>query len=139
MGHPEQHRDSYTNASLGRGMLARTAPNRDARLFASDMLELLEAARAVGASPSEIRRWVTQARLIGIRDKSNSLRLPKWQFDLEVWPWIEQVADALETRSGWVLLTFFETPLGALSGRTPRQALEQGEPSQVLQAAAWSE
>lgn len=52
-----------------------------------------------------------------------------------MWEAIPRLAEALATNPGWALLSFLETPSGSLGGRTPRQAIEQGDSAQVLEAA----
>ncbi|MDH4392551.1 MAG: hypothetical protein QE285_14150 [Aquabacterium sp.] len=45
------------------------------------------------------------------------------------------LARALGTTDGWALLSFLETPHGALEGATPRAAIEQGRAERVLEIA----
>lgn len=129
-------RPSYFSASEVRALLRWSASYRVERLRAADMVSLREAALLVGEQIPRVRRWVEAGRCIGIPAQGRSMRLPRWQFDERVLLWIGPIAAELCTTSGWTLLAFLETPQGALSGRTPRQALEQGEIESVLALAA---
>ena len=46
-----------------------------------------------------------------------------------------EIAEALGTTEGWALLSFLESPHGALEGHTPRQAIEQGRAEQAIAIA----
>lgn len=107
------------------------------RLQAKDMLMPDEAASLAGVDRNTIVGWIGNGRCIGIRHGRSAFKLPQWQFLPHPWPAVAAVAKALETTDGWVLLCFFESPLAALQGRTPRAALEQGSPlTSVIAAAA---
>lgn len=47
---------------------------------------------------------------------------PMWQFLSEVYPTVKRVLDALEG-DAWKALNFYDTPMGALNGKTPLHAL----------------
>jgi hypothetical protein len=53
-------------------------------------------------------------------------KLPRWQFEPFVFPYLQPMSKALGTTDGWPLLAFLESPHPALDGQTPRVALEQG-------------
>jgi len=127
----------YISRTETRKLMAQSVMAVNQRIMAGDMLKVADAANAVGATARDIRQWVTEGRCVGVSTASKAMRLPRWQFDLDVWPWIQAIADALGTTDGWSLLSFLESPRGALNGRTPRQALEQGDPTQVIQLACW--
>lgn len=92
-----------------------------------------EAAQLVRASCAMINAWTT-GRAIGLPSEAG-YRMPRWQFDPMLWDVTAKRSDALDTTNGWVLLGFLETPQGALGGRAPRQALEQGEADRVVAIA----
>lgn len=60
---------------------------------------------------------------------------PRWQFEPALQAALGPIADALGTKEGWALLAFLESPHGALLGRAPRQAIEQGQVDLVIRLA----
>lgn len=108
---------------------------RAERLAAADMLSISEAAEVANTDVAELRRWIADGRAIALEGPRRIVRLPRWQFLPALWDAIPRLADALDTKQGWALLAFLETPNGGLGGRTPRQALEAGESRSVLDAA----
>ena len=64
-----------------------------------------------------------------------NVRLPRWQFEPMVWKTVSRLSTALGTTEGWALLSFLESPHGALGGTAPRLALEQGEADLVIAIA----
>jgi len=129
--------NSYISKEETRKLLAQSATALNQRIMAADMLTVADAANAVGATARDIRQWVAEGHCIGVSTASKGMRLPHWQFDLDIWPWIHAMAAALGTTDGWSLLGFLESPRGALDSRTPRQALEQGEHTRVIELARW--
>lgn len=107
---------------------------RQLRLAAADMIFPEEAAKLLNTNCVMINGWITSGRAIGLRAET-CLRMPRWQFDPMLWDAIAKLSEALGTTNGWELLAFLETPQGALGGRTPRQALEQGEADRVVALA----
>lgn len=99
------------------------------------MLSVAQAARHARTTVSTIRSWIVNGRAIALERPRNSYRLPRWQFEPAFWDAIPHLAEALDTKQGWALLGFLETPCGALGGRTPRQAIEHGDLQRVLQAS----
>ncbi len=65
--------------------------------------------------------------------------VPRWQFQADIWRTLLKLSSALDTTNGWKLLSFLESHTGALNGRTPRAAIEQGEADRVLVIAAYGE
>jgi hypothetical protein len=49
-----------------------------------------------------------------------------------MWEALLHLSAALGTKEGWALLAFLESAHGGLRGRTPRQAIEQGEVARVI-------
>lgn len=127
---------AYASIAQTRELLSRSLAARNARLAAPDIVSTDEAARLVGTSRATIKAWIDNGRCIGLKQTKRGYRLPAWQFEPGLWEWIPQLAKALGTVDGWSLLNFLETPQGALGGRTPRAALEQGQGEQVLSIAA---
>lgn len=90
------------------------------------MITTDEAARLVGTSPVTIHAWIKEGRCIGVSDHQCGFKLPSWQFEPDIWPLLQPLAECLGTHDGWQLLSFLETPSMALNGTTPRMAMEQG-------------
>ena len=88
-----------------------------------------------GTTRVTINAWIAKGRAIGLTQTRRGFRLPAWQFEPQFWDLIPQLARGLGLSEGWALLSFLETPLGALNGRTPRQAIEQGQARRVLELA----
>lgn len=99
------------------------------------MLSTDMAADLVGTTRVTINAWIAKGRAIGLTQTRRGFRLPSWQFEPACWEALPWISKALGTRDGWALLTFLETPLGALDGQTPRQALEQGHAARVVELA----
>jgi hypothetical protein len=127
-------RSTYVSAAKTKALLAGGAQGRAERAEAADMLSVAQAARRACTTVSTIRSWIVNGRAIALERPRNSYRLPGWQFESAMWEAIPQLAAALDTNQGWALLGFLESPCGALNGRTPRQAIEQGDLRRVLQA-----
>lgn len=128
-------RSPYLSSTATKALLAASLPVRTARLQAVDMVSTLEAADLVGTTRTAVAVWITNGRAIGLKQGSRGYRLPKWQFEPAMWAFLAELAQALGTADGWAMLSFLESPLGGLNGRTPRQAIEQGEALRVLQLA----
>lgn len=100
------------------------------------MITTDDAAGLVGTSIVTINAWIEAGRCIGVSNFRRGFKLPCWQFEPEVWPVLQPLAECLGTRDGWQLLSFLETPSMALNGTTPRIALEQGMPCRRILALA---
>ena len=127
---------TYISAARTKALLAADAPFRKARLAAADMLTVAQAARHARTEVAAIGLWMESGRVIALEGRRNSFRLPRWQFEPNMWDAIPHLVTALSTTHGWTLMSFLESPCGALGGRTPRQAIEQGDLQAVLQAGA---
>ncbi|WP_235580952.1 helix-turn-helix transcriptional regulator [Pseudorhodoferax sp. Leaf265] len=101
-----------------------------------DMITMDEAAKRAGMSRVTINAWIKAGRCIGVSNLRRGFKLPSWQFEPEIWPLLQPLAECLGTHDGWRLLSFLETPLMALNGTTPRIALEQGMPGSRILALA---
>lgn len=126
----------YVSAAETRALLSHSLVGRQQRLSAADMLSTDEAAQIVGTTRVTINAWIAKGRAIGLTQTKRGFRLPKWQFEPLIWDALPGIAAALGTREGWALLSFLESPHGALDGRSPRQAIEQGQSERVIALAA---
>jgi len=127
--------DDYAPASETRALLAGSLTVRQQRLAAADMLSTDEAAQLVGTTRVTINAWIAKGRAIGLRQVKRGYRMPRWQFEPMLWEALPQIVAALGVSEGWALLSFLESPQGALGGLTPRQAIEQGRAAQVTAIA----
>jgi len=128
----------YVSAVKTKSLLASGTAGRIERLQAGDMVTTREAARIAGTTDVTINDWIAKGRAIGLglTRSRRGYRMPKWQFELGIWTVLPELAQVMGTTEGWALLSFLESPLGGLNGRTPRQAIEQGEALRVLQLAS---
>jgi len=118
-----------------KALFASSLAARMERLSAEDMVSTDEAAALVGTTRVTINAWIAKGRAIGLTQTRRGFRLPRWQFEPRCWAALPALSQALGTVEGWALLAFLETPLGGLGGKTPRQALEQGQLERVLALA----
>jgi excisionase family DNA binding protein len=116
--------------------LASSLSSRQQRLDAPDMMSTDEAAELVGASRVTVNAWITKGRAIGLTQTKRGFRMPSWQFEPLVWAALPKLSATLATTEGWALLSFLESPHGALNGLTPRLAIEQGQAARVIELAA---
>lgn len=121
--------------SVPRDVLQAGLTVRAARMAAADMLSTNDAAALTGTSEAAIASLIADGRCIGLSQLSGGFRMPKWQFEPSFMPVVPKLSKALGTTEGWALLTFLESPHGALDGATPRAAIERGEVERVLSIA----
>lgn len=126
---------SYVPASEVRSLLANSLAARQQRLGAADMISTDEAAQLVQTTRVTINAWIAKGRAIGLTQTKRGYRMPRWQFEPSVWAALPRLSAALGTAEGWALLSFLESPHGALNGITPRQAIEQGQMDKVIRIA----
>lgn len=126
---------NYVSGAQTKALMTGSLAARMARLDADDMLNTDKAADLVNTTRVTINAWIAKGRAIGLTQARRGFKLPSWQFEPVFWDAVPQLAKALGTNEGWALLTFLETPLGALDGKTPRQAIEQGRLARVLELA----
>lgn len=131
-----QRPSPYVSAAQTRALLAGSLAARTERLQAGDMVTTERAAELASTTRVTINAWIAKGRAIGLIQTRRGFRLPKWQFEPAFWDVVPQLAKALGTSEGWTLLSFLETPLVGLRGRTPRQAIEQGDTARVLELAS---
>lgn len=125
----------YLLTAQTQALLVDSLAARIARLAAGDMVSIDEAAALAGASRVTVNAWIDRGRCIGLVQTKRGFQVPAWQFGPAFWPAVPVLAQALGATDGWALLSFLETPLGALEGRTPRSAIEQGQLQRVLDVA----
>ena len=126
---------SYVPAAEVRSLLANSLAARQQRLGAADMISTDEAAQLVQTTRVTINAWIAKGRAIGLTQTKRGFRMPRWQFEPAMWAAIPKLSAALGTTEGWALLSFLESPHGALEGLTPRQAIEQGRAEQAIAIA----
>jgi hypothetical protein len=128
--------DDFALPSETRALLAGSLFARQKRLDAGDMVSTEEAAEMTGTSRVTVNAWIAKGRAIGLTQAKRGYRMPRWQFEGPIWDVLPQLAKALGTAEGWALLAYLETPLGALDGATPREAIERGAAARVIDLAA---
>ena len=126
----------HAPASEARALLRLSKPHMRARLQAADMATVKEAFGLVGLTPDAIKKRVAGGNLLGLKGAGLGLRLPRWQFSEPMSSAMPKVMSGLGTRDPWSVLSFLESAHGALGGRTPRAAIEQGEAERVMALAA---
>lgn len=125
----------YVPVSKVRVLLANSLASREQRLGAADMISSDEAAQLVQTTRVAIHAWIAKGRAIGLMQTKRRFRMPRWQFEPSMWTALPRVSAALGTAEGWALLSFLESPHGALNGITPRQAIERGQTDVVITIA----
>lgn len=131
--------DPYTSAAESAAFLSAGDKFRRDRMEAADMICTDEAASLLGVSRVRVNAWVKSQRCIGISIPDGGYRLPRWQFEHQMWPMLQLVASALGAADGWQVLAFLEAPARGLGGHTPRSAIEQGVPVQRILTIAAAE
>lgn len=125
----------YVPAADVRSLLAGSLAARQQRLAAADMITTDEAAQLVNTTRVTINAWIAKGRAVGLTQTKRGFRMPRWQFEPQMWDALQPLSTALGTTEGWALLSFLETPSGALEGLSPRQAIEQGQAARVMALA----
>ena len=128
--------DPYATAAQSVAVLRSGLEFRKNRIAAADMLTTEEAAELTGVSRVTINAWIKQNRCIGIANLRRGFKLPKWQFEPQIFELIQPLFEALGTTDSWSVLAFLENSQEALDRRTPLVALAQGESAErILQLA----
>ena len=133
------HAEPYASEAQTNALLRSGAAYRRERIQAADMITTEEAADLAGTSRVTVNAWIKAGRCIGVSHLRRGFKLPRWQFEPFVFPYLQPLSQALGTTEGWQLLAFLESPLLALDGQTPRVALEQGMDAQRLLGLATAE
>lgn len=131
----DKRADDYVPAAEVRALLAGSLAARQQRLAAADMISTDEAAQLVDTTRVTINAWIAKGRAVGLTQAKRGFRMPRWQFEPTMWDALPKLSTALGTTEGWALLSFLESPHGALDGRSPRQAIEQGQADRVIEIA----
>ena len=126
----------YAPASVTRALLRLSRPHKQARLQAADMATVKEACGLAGLTADSIRQQVANGNILGLKGAGLGLRLPRWQFCEPMSSAMPKVISGLGTLDPWSVLSFLESPHGALGGRNPSVAIEQGESERVVALAA---
>lgn len=128
-------RATYASPNVTKALLADSLPARNERLASAEMVSSDEAAVLAQTTRATVNAWIDKGRCIGLTQPKRGYRLPRWQFEPRMWDVLPKLATALNIRDGWALVSFLESPNGALNGVTPRAAIEQGQGARVLQVA----
>lgn len=141
VGAPPDAPGSYVASALSEKRHEAALAERGDTVGSSEAARLLGGTVLAAVSMARLRRWVElpHPRAIALNHPRLGLRYPRWQFDRRIWPVVQELASALDTASPTALMNWLETPLGALDGRTPRAALEQGELAERVLALAAGE
>lgn len=131
--------DDYVRAAEVRALFAGSLAARQQRLAAADMISTDEAAELVNTTRVTINAWIAKGRAVGLTQSKRGFRMPRWQFEPLMWDALPRLSAALASTEGWALLSFLETPHGALDGRSPRQAIEQDGVDRVVAIAGHEE
>jgi hypothetical protein len=109
----------------------------DARAGLADMVGEQQASAMAGVPATQLHKWVTmkRPRVIALQHSTLGWRYPHCQFEPGARRVVEGLATALQGGS-LSMLSWMETPLGALGGRAPRAAFEQGESAERVLALA---
>jgi len=135
----QERRDAgvpYASAAQSASVLKAGLKYRRERIEASDMIATDEAAQLIGTTRVTINAMLEAGRCIGVSNLRRDFKLPRWQFEPEIWPVLQLLAKNLATTDGWQLLSFLESPSEGLDGKTPRAALEQGVSAERILALA---
>ena len=125
----------YAPAFATRAHLPLARPQMRTGLQAADMATVKEACGLAGLTADAIRQRVANGNILGLKGAGFGLRLPRWQFSEPMSSAIPRIVSGLGTQEPWSVLAFLESPHGALVGRTPRVAMEQGESKRVVALA----
>jgi len=133
----DSHRkpDDYLPASEVGALIVSSLPAQQQGLAAADMISADEAAQLMATTLVTIRGRIARGRAVGLTDTKSEFRLPRWQFETSMWELLPRMSAALGTTDGRTLLSFLESPHDGLGGRSPRQAVEQGEADRVMAVA----
>ena len=127
---------TFAPVSATRSLLADSIERRMAILNSADMLTTDQSAELVGMTRVGIVDRIKRGAAIGLIGPKRGFKLPKWQFEPQMWQVLPRIIAALGTVEGWAIYSFLETAHGALNGQTPRRAVEQGRIDEVLGLAA---
>lgn len=127
--------ERYVPARQVNALLKRGVAARERRFAAANTISCAEAARLMKVKNTTMLAWILSGRAIGLRQARRGFRMPWWQFEPAMWAALPRLSAALGTTEGWALLSFLESPHGALGGRVPRWAIEEGQLDEVIEVA----
>lgn len=107
---PEPADTQYAPASQTAALRHSGAQYRRERMGAADMITTDEAASLAATGRVTINAWIKAGRAIGVAHLRRGFKLPRWQFEPQVWPAIQPLSKALGTAADWALLSFLESP-----------------------------
>lgn len=101
-----------------------------------DMLTSKQLAKLLGISRQALDKRHKSAQLLALSSDTRRLRYPSWQLDEHVWgaP-LANVLHALAGEDAWTIYEFLLSPDPLLSGRTPLQAMKEGDHERVMAVA----
>jgi hypothetical protein len=114
----------YVTATQTKALLTSSLAARIERLKAGDMVTTREAAELFSTPQATVDAWIAKGRAIGLTQARHGCRMPKWQFEPQVWAVMEELFQSLGTTDGWTMLSFLESSLGGLNGQ-PNSAIRR--------------
>ena len=114
---------------------------RDTLAAQGEFLDADTVAARLGIRRDEVESRLQQGLVLGLPLESGGVAFPAWQFTHDgLLPGLETVLEALGVRNAWMGAAFFLSGDIRLDGRTPLEALLNGEVEAVrLTAAAYGE
>ena len=132
LSHPEFIGEAVAHLDPMVPALARNVEHRNQLLErAGGVLSAEEAGKITGITRQAIDKRRRSNAIVAVREGSD-WKYPACQFrDGEVLPGIAEVVRGLEGQGAWATLDFLLAPDSALGGRSPLEALRQGDISAV--------
>lgn len=90
----------YVRAGEVRALLAGSLAARQQRLAAPDMITTDEAAQLVDTTRVTINAWIAKGRAVGLTQTKRGFRMPRWQFEPQMWDALQALSTALGTTEG---------------------------------------
>lgn len=104
---------------------------------AGGVLGVAEVAGLLGLKRDAVDKRRKRERLVAVDLGRHGWRYPAFQFAADgLLPGLEEALEALRPEDGWVALSFFLEGAEELGGRTPAEALADGDARAVVEAAA---
>jgi hypothetical protein len=95
-----------------------------------------QVAGTLGVSRQAVEKRRRSGKLLAVSTGRHGYRYPVWQFDASgVLPGLEDTLKFLSSHDEWMQVAFFVSKNQRLKGRTPAEALRDGNLAQVLDAA----
>ncbi|HEU0015902.1 MAG TPA: hypothetical protein VFQ45_19645 [Longimicrobium sp.] len=121
---------------LGRARARGARGKTELLARAGGALRLAQAARRLGVTAQAVHARRKRGTLLAVPHSNGEFLYPACQFtpDGGALPGLAAVLQAFAVRSPWTQLSVLLAPHGALGGRTPLEALAQGQAEQVVAA-----